>query len=139
MGYDFSFLRFKNKPNSFPFSPDKEFKFLEEIKDVLSPKEIVKHLESKDGFIPNGKNDDGVVWYWWNTPDGGNLDIQIRPDCTAIFVDTHAHWAYVLELLKYLQLIMDDLLVLDNQTMLIYNKEAYRDFIERMQNETKNT
>ena len=131
MGYDFTYLRLKNTPNSFPFEPNKEFNFYEELKEVLDPEEIAKYLEAKDGFRPNGKNDDGIFWYWWDTPDGGSLDIQLRPDCIAIPVDTHADWKYVLELLTYLQNYMDDLLVLDDQTVTIYNKETYQNFIAK--------
>ena len=129
MGYDFMFLQFKKKIKKYPFEPSREFDFFNEVKKLPDVQTLTKYIQYQKNFKENGANKDGTVWYWWDTPDGGSLDIQLSPDRLAIHIDTHAHWKYVLELLVLFQQNIDNLVVLDKQTMVIYDKKSFRTFV----------
>ena len=130
MGYDFMYLQLKRPIKDYPFKPDREFDLFEEVEKLPNVEALVKYLQNYEGFKPNGSNKNGVVWYWLDTSDGGSLDLQLSPDRLAINVDTHSHWKYVLEVLEHLQQYLGGLLVIDKQSMLIYDKNSFNYFIK---------
>ena len=129
MGHDFTYLRLKMPIDSFPFKPGKEFDFYTEV-EQLPEVEVLASLLEKEGFRKNGKDEEGNMWYWWDTPGGGSLDVRLSKDRLTIGVDTHAHWKYVLSLLRFLKSHVVGLLVVDNPTITIYDDNSYNEYVK---------
>jgi hypothetical protein len=126
MGYDFSFVRLKPTPVSFPFEPAGDFDG--RVEAFQSQHALERQVLSSGEFKRNRPSAVGIQWYGWDTPDGGNLSVHVREDWVSI--DTHAHWKYVLEVYELLHSIEPELLILDPQTSVFYDATSYRQFVD---------
>ncbi len=125
------YFRLKRPVSEYPFKPSTSFDYYKEVR-LLPEIETTSNLfetMTNSNINVNGSKDEGAISYWWNTPDGGSLDIMLDPDRMVLHVDTHAHWRYVLELYLYLRSYIDSLYIIDNQSTYIYDENSYRRFI----------
>jgi hypothetical protein len=127
MGYDFSFVRLAPKPERLPFHPDRDFDGRLEL--LSNPSALEQYLLTGAGFRRNGQPYNGRQRYWWDTPDGGSLNVSIDED--SVNVDTHSHWQYVLKLYEQLCALESELLILDRQTAIFYDADTYRQFVQK--------
>lgn len=125
MGYDFTLVRLEPRPSSFPFEPSD---LDGSIRPLRHPDVLENGLLSHGGFRANGGHFGGRQHYWRDTPDGGSLNVCIYDN--AVYVDTHSHWQYVLELYQFLCTVDPELLILDNTRVVIYDADSYRTFVE---------
>ncbi len=120
MGYDFSFVCLAQQPDTYPFLPTSDV-----FQALQNPLALEQRLLEHGGFKRNGAARNGYQSYWWNTPDGGSLDVCVYEK--AIYVDTHSHWRYVLELYRFLCVMDPKLLILENTKGLVHDENSYRE------------
>jgi hypothetical protein len=126
MGYDFGFARLVRGPERFPSKLPHGFgeKDLNGFGDLVELARLVSTL----GFLPLPKiaNEFG-----WDTPDGGSIYFGLRSASTGwIYVDTHAHWRFVLAAYTRLQEQFPDLAILDMQTAILHDAASFSAFID---------
>jgi hypothetical protein len=126
MGYDFSFMIVAPRPAVLPFYLHKDFDG--KVEQLRDPRAVERALLAEAGFRLNGPPIAGRQWYRWESPDEGNLGVSVWHD--AVFVDTHAYWRCVLRLYELLLSHEPDLLIVDNQTAMLYDAASYRRFID---------
>ena len=129
MGYNFMYFRLKRPASEYPFKPSTSYDYYNEVALLPEIETTANLFERMTNCKINGSKDGAVISYWWNTPDGGSLDILLDPERLVLHVDTHAHWRYVLELYLYLKKHIDSLYIIDNQSTYIYDENSYRRFI----------
>ena len=95
--------------------------------EIVDARALERHLLSREGVRLNGPPIHGTQQYLWQGPDRGHLYIHITPD--VVSVDTHAHWGDVLNLYEFLVPLEPDLLIVDNQTAMLYDASSYRSFV----------
>jgi hypothetical protein len=127
VGYDFIVLRMKRPPPAFPCRPEADL--ANAMAGFADRPAIVAALVAQTRCRANGTSDDGSPWCWWDTPDGGSLDIHVMND--AINIDTHAHWQYVLEVLRCVKTIHPDAMILDPQKYLLHDDASFARFVEQ--------
>lgn len=125
MGYDFSFVIIAPRPATLPFylAPDFDGR-VEPLRDTDA---LEQCLLSRGGFRTNGPPIRGTQHYRWEGPDGGRLYVFVSGN--AVSVDTHARWDDVLKLYELLCQVTPELLIVDDQTAMLYDAQSYRTFI----------
>ncbi len=125
MGYDFSFIVIAPRPEAFPFYLAPDFDgCVESLRDAHA---LEQRLLSREGIRLNGPPIGGRQQYRWESADGGQLYIHIGGN--VVSVDTHAHWGDVLNLYEYLCHVEPELLIVDDQTAMLYDASTYRSFV----------
>ena len=125
MGYDFVFARLTRLPDNFPGDLPDDFD--NNIANIGPLNAIAKLLVARRGFRPNGPNGEKEHNYWWDTPDGGSLDVLLTDD--GISVDTHAHWCFVLETYECIRELHRDLVIIDPQTGTLHDTRSFEAFV----------
>jgi hypothetical protein len=126
MGYDFSFIIVAPRPRVFPFYLSKEFEG--RVEPLRDKDAVERFLLSDAGFRHNGPPVAGTQFYRWSRPDEGILYVSVREK--SVHIDTHVHWNSVLKLYEVLRLIEPELLIVDNQTAMLYDGDSYRIFVD---------
>lgn len=125
MGYDFLLTRLPERSDHFPI--DLPAEFCPSPTTFSDLKAIRDALVSGKGFRPNGPSGEKEHDYWWDTPDGGSLNVRLSGEC--IYVDTHAGWRYVLETYQCLKPLHSDLVLIDPQKMTIHDEASFSTFV----------
>lgn len=118
-------MRLAPRPKVFPFAPTDLDGSIEALRN---PTALEQRLLEHGGLHPDVVVVNGHRDYWWSTPDGGSLDICIYDN--AVYVDTHSHWRFVLELHQFLCTVDSELLILDNTKVVVHDARSYREFID---------
>ena len=130
MGYDFQIVRLIGGAPEFPFKPESGFE-MKRIGTFTNLCGIRDALAAECGFRPY-RHLTGHVSQIWETPDGGSLSISLdsEADAISLYIDTHARWCFVLEVLSCVKKTYPDAVLVDPQTVLLYDETSFREFIQ---------
>ena len=126
MSYDFMMMRLYPTPRPGPISAVLD----DEAQQAIgSPLPLHDAVRASALFAPGAIRFDSEQLFTWNTPDGGQIEVNVIADIISLRM--HAHWDHAAQMFELARGLWPDLVLLDPQQDQLHDPASFRVAIER--------
>ena len=126
MSYDFMMMRLYPTPRPGPISAVLD----DEAQQAIdSPLPLHDAVRASALFAPSAIRFDSEQLFTWNTPDGGQMDVNVIANIISLRM--HAHWDHAAQMFELALGVWPVLVLLDLQQNRVHDPASFRMAIER--------
>ena len=96
---------------------------------IESPSPLHDAVRASASFEPGAIRFDGETRFTWNTPDGGQIEVNVVAGIVSLRM--HAHWDHAAQLFELALGLWPDLVLLDLQQDQLHDPASFRAAIAR--------